>query len=227
MNSHIQTLSWWSQTRSVIFSPRAFFAKLEEPCSYRHSLVYLAKTALAASFINTLVITTTFYIVASSFASILSAFILIFGVLLTPLIAVAANISPEKVPSLIESFTRIGEVQIAITSARLGVLLLAGFFGTIVTSTCLQAAIAHSIARLLGSNSNFRATASVISYGSAAWMLSTIPFLSVCAPVYAAVLNILGMKSAHKLNTARATFIIAIASAMPVIGAILYLCKPS
>jgi hypothetical protein len=110
MESDISALSWWSLTKRVLFSPRDFFAQLQfqEPFSYQRSAIHLAKTALVVSLINALVITAIFYVVASSFSAILMAFTVLFGTLLTPLIAVAGNIPPEKVPGAVESFVKSG-----------------------------------------------------------------------------------------------------------------------
>ncbi len=225
MDYNIQTLSWWSLTKRVLFSPRAFFAQLHEPFSYRSSVVYLAKSALIASLINTLALTLIFYVVMASFASIVTAFTVLFGILLTPLIAVAANIPPEKVPAAVESFARNGGLQVGIMSARLGAYLFLGYFGTIMMSTFLQAGIAHGIARLLGSAASFRATATAYSYGSAAWMLSVIPFVNVLTPIYGALLNIFGMRQVHRLSGPKAAFTIAMAATVPVIGFIIYCSK--
>lgn len=222
MDSDIDTLSWWSLTTRVLFSPRAFFAQFQGPFSFRRSVVYLSQTALVVSLINTLVLTLVFYVVVAFFASILTAFTAIFGTLLTPLIAVVANIPPDKVPGAVESFARNSELQAGIMSARLGAFLFVGFFGTIVMSTCLQAGIAHGIARLLGCAGTFRATAAAYSFGSAAWMLSVIPIVNVFAPIYGAALDIFGMRHVHQLSSARATLTVVMAAAVPTIAFIVY-----
>lgn len=215
MNPDIETLSWWTLTRRVLFSPRVFFARSQEQVSYRRSVVYLAKTALIASLINTLILTAVFYIVAASFTSILSAFIVLFGTLFTPLIAVIANIPLDKVPAAVESFARNGELQTGMLSAKLGGFLLVGYCGTIVISTCFQAGIAHGISRLFGGAGSFRSTAAAYSFGSAAWMLSFIPILNVIAPIYGAALNFFGMRQLHQLSGAQATFTVVLAAAVP------------
>ncbi|MBY0548409.1 MAG: YIP1 family protein [Candidatus Obscuribacterales bacterium] len=217
MNSHIETPSWWQLTTRILFSPRAFFAESTGKLGYCVSMVYLAKTALIASLINTLLLTTIFYAVVASFASILTAFTAILGTLLTPLIAVAANIPPDKVPGAIESFARNGEFHTIMISVKFGAILLVGYFGTIVISTCLQAGIAHLIARLLGSTGSFRATAAAYSFGSAAWMLSVIPLLNVIAPVYGAALNFYGMRNVHQLSSAQTTLTVGLAVAVPLV----------
>lgn len=222
MNSDIETLSWWKLTKHVLFSPRAFFAQSQGQLTYRSSVVYLAKTALVASLINTVLLTAIFYVVVASFASILTAFIAIFGTLLTPLIAVAANIAPDKVPGAVESFARNGELQAVMISVKLGAFLLAGYFGTIVISTCLQAGIAHGIARWLGRGGSFRATVAAYSFGSAAWMLSVVPLVNVIAPIYGAALNFFGMRHVHKLSSAQAMFTVALAAAVPAITFMLF-----
>ncbi len=222
MDSQIETSSWWSTTRRILLSPRAFFAQLQEPFNFRKSLVYLTKTALIVAAINTLILTTIFFVVFSSFASILSAFTVIAGVLMTPLIAVAANISPDKVPAAIESIARNGELQVAMISARVGAFIFLGYFATIMMSTCIQSVIAHGFARLLGCAGGFRATAAVYSFAGAAWLLSVIPIVNLFTPVYGAVLNAFGIRHVHQLSSARASFAIALSIAVPVIGCILF-----
>lgn len=223
MNSDIENVSWWKLTTRILFSPRAFFAQSQGQLSYRSSVVYLAKTALVTSLINTLLLTAIFYVVVASFASILIAFTAIFGILLTPLIAVAANITPDKVPAAVESFARNAELDAVMISVRLGVFLLVGYFGTIVTSTCLQAGLAHGIARLLGCTGSFRATAAAYSFGSAAWMLSVVPILNVIAPIYGIALNFFGMRQVHELSRTQAMFTVALAATIPTIT--LMLCS--
>jgi hypothetical protein len=222
MDSDIETFSWWQQTRRVLFSPRAFFAQLQEPFSYRRSAVYLAKTAFVVSLINALALTLIFYVVVAFFASVLTAFTVILGTLLTPLIAVAANIPPDKVPGAVESFARNGAVEVGILSAKLGAYLFVGYFGGIMMSTCLQAGIAYGIARLLGGASSFRATVAAYSFGSAAWMLSVVPVVNVFAPIYGAILDIFGVRHVHRLSTAKTVLAVVTAAAIPVIAFIWY-----
>lgn len=215
MNSDLKTLSWWTLTRRVLFSPRAFFAQSQGQFSYRHCAVYLAKTAVVASLLNTLIITVVFYVVAAAFTSILTAIIVLFGTLFTPLIAVVANMPLDKVPAAVESFAKNGELQTGILSAKLGVFLLVGYFGAIVISTCIQAGTAHGIARLFGCAGSFRATAVAYSFSSAAWMLSAIPIVNVFAPIYGAALNFFGMRQVHQLSRSQAVFTVALAAALP------------
>lgn len=224
MESEISALSWWSLTKRVLFSPRAFFAQLQlqEPFSYRRSLLHLAKTALVVSLLNTLVLTTIFYVIVASFSSILIAATVLFGTLLTPVIAVAGNIPPEKVPGVVESFAKSGGSQVAIFSVKLGVFLFAAYFGTIISSTCLQAGIAHCIARLLGCTGSFRSTAAVYSLGSAAWTLSLIPGVNAFAPIYGAALDIFGMQHGQGLTGAKASLAVAAAAAIPIVAFLLY-----
>ncbi|MBX9687130.1 MAG: YIP1 family protein [Candidatus Obscuribacterales bacterium] len=217
MDSEIQTDNWWKTTTRILFSPRTFFKQLQGPFSYRKSVTYLAKTALVASLVNTILLTLIFYLILASFASILSASTLLFGILLTPLIAVAANIPPEKVPTLLESFARNGGIQVAIMSARFGAFLFLGYFGTITIGTIIQAGIAHGIARLFGSAAGFRVTATIYSYGSAAWMLSVIPIVNLLSSFYAAVLIFFGMRQLHELSGVKAIFALVMAAAVPLI----------
>lgn len=206
-----------------MFSPLTFFAELPGTFSYQSSAVYLAKTALVVALINSLVLTLAFYVVVESFSSILTAFTVLFGTLLTPLIAVAANIPPDKVPAAVESFAKSGGLQVGILSAKLGAFLFVGYFGTIVMSTCLQSGIAHGIARLLGCTGSFRATAATYSFGSAAWMLSVIPLVNVLAPIYGFALDIFGIRSAHQVSGAKATLTVAAATAVSAITFIMML----
>lgn len=223
MASDNKSSSWCSVTARILFSPRTFPAQLAEPFTYRKSVAYLAKTALAASLTYSLGLTVLFYVILASFASILTAFMAIIGTLLTPAIAVVANIPPEKVPAAIESFARSGGLQVAMISVKLGVFLLVGFFAAIMTSTCLQAVIAHGIARLLGCAGSFRATAAAYSFGSAAWMLSVIPVVNLFAPLYATALSVIGMRHAHQLSLAKAAFVTVASAVAIVIGIMLSL----
>ncbi|MGD9679888.1 MAG: YIP1 family protein [Candidatus Obscuribacterales bacterium] len=223
MDSDNEKPSWWSQTKRVLFSPRSFFAHFPEPSDYRSSVIYLAKTALVVSLINSLVLTAIFYVVVDSFASILTAFMMIFGALLTPLIAVAANIQPDKVPGVIESLARNGGLEVRLLSAKIGAFLFVAYFGTVIISTCIQAGVAHGVARLMGSAHSFRATAAAYSFGSAAWMLSVVPVVSVAMPIYCAVLYIFGMQQAHKLSRAKAILAVLVAAAVvPGIAFLMY-----
>lgn len=213
--------SWWSVTTGVLFSPQTFFRELEEPSNYRSSVAYLAKTVFAATLINTIILTLLFYVILSSFVSIISAFIAIFGIVLTPLISVAANIPPEKVPEAVASYASNGGLQVAMLSARFGAILLLGQFGSIMICTCLQAGFAHAIARLLGSAGSFRATMSAYSFSSAAWMLSVVPIVNLFAPFYCAVLCTSGMRYAHQVSTGKAALATLLAAAIQVIGFII------
>ena len=217
MDSGIPRTSWWAQTKRVFHSPRATFAQMSAPFSYRDSVVYLVKTALLAAAINALVLSLLFFAVMESFASILSAFIVIFGVLLTPLISVAANISPEKVPAAVESFARNGGVQVALMTVKFASLLFVGFFCVIITSTCLQAGIAHLVARMLGCAFGFRATLAAYSFGGAAWLLCAIPILNLFALIYAIVLNIFAMRQLQQLSFGKAGLAVVVALAVSVI----------
>lgn len=223
MDSDTEKPSWWSLTKRVLFTPRSFFAHLTDLLSsYRTSVVYLAKTALVASLINALVLAVIFYLVVSAFASILTAFMSIFGILLTPLIAVAANIPPDQVPAAIESIARRGDLEVCMLSARFGAFLFVAYFGIIVTATCIQAGVAHGVAHLLGSARSFRETAAAYSFGSAAWLLSVVPVLNAVAPIYCAVLCIFGMQHVHQLSRTRATLTVVVAAAVPVIAFLIY-----
>lgn len=221
----INALSWLEQTKTVLFAPREFFEQLREQSSYRRSVVYLAKTAFIASLINALVLTLMFYLLASAFASILSAFVVVFGILLTPLIAVAANLPPDKVPGAVAAFAKDGGIQVLILSAKLGAFFFVGNFCTIIASTCLVAGIAHAITRLLGSTIGFRATATAYSFASAAWMLSSIPVVNLITPIYGVVLDIIAMRQLHSLSRAKAIAAVAIAAVIPGIGLIAFCCR--
>lgn len=218
MDSDNEKPSWWWQTKRVLFSPRSFFAQTPEPSDYRSSVIFLAKTALVVSLINALVLTAIFYVVVDSFASILTAFMMIFGTLLTPLIAVAANIGPDKVPGAIEALARNGGFEVRMLAARVGAFLFVAYFGSIIAFTFIQAGVAHGVARLMGSVCSFRATAAVYSFGSAAWMLSIVPVVSLAMPIYCAVLCFFGMQHAHQLSRARAILSVAVAAAVPAIA---------
>lgn len=223
MDSGIPKTSWWLQTKRVLLSPRATFSQIAEPFSYRDSVIYLVKTALLAAMLNALGLSLIFFVVAESFASILSAFIVLFGVLLTPLIAIAAGIPPEKVPSAVESFAASGGAQAALLTVKLAAFLFGGFFCTIISSTALQAGIAHLVARLLGCAGVFRATLAAYSLGSAAWLLCAVPVLNLLAPFYAAVLNIFGMRELQQLSALRATLAVMFALAVSTITLVVFL----
>lgn len=222
MDSDNEKPSWWSTTKRVLFSPRSFFAQLPEPSDYRSSVIYLAKTALVVSLINALVLTAIFYVVVDSFASILTAFMMIFGTLLTPLIAVAANIQPDKVPAAIESLARNGGFEVRLLSAKIGAFLFVGHFCTIFVSTGIQAGVAHGVVRLMGSAHSFRTTAAAYSFGSAAWMLSVVPVVSMAMPIYCAVLYMFGMQHAHQLSRAKAVLTVVVAAAVPLFALVMY-----
>ncbi len=224
-HTSINSLSWLEQTKSVLFTPREFFEQLREQCSYRRSVVYLAKTALIASLINAFILTLMFYLLASAFASILSAFVVVFGILLTPLIAVAANVPPDKVPGAVAAFAKDGNMQVFILSAKLGAFLFVGNFCTIIASTCLLAGIAHAITRLLGSTVGFRATAAAYSFASAAWALSSIPVVNLITPIYGVVLDIIAIRQLHALSRAKAIAAVAIAAVIPVIALTILSCR--
>lgn len=217
MESDFKSLPWWALTKRILFSPRVFFAQTFEAMSYRSSLIYLAKTTLLVSLISALILSIIFYVIVASFTSILSAFVLVFGILITPLLAVAMNIPPEKVPAALESFARNGDLQVATTSIRLAAFLFVAYLGCIFTGTFVQAGIAHGVARLLGSRASFRATVCVYSLGSAAYLLSIIPLVSFCAPFYAAVLIALGLRSAHNLSIPKATLATITAWGLPIL----------
>lgn len=188
-------------------------------------MVYLAKTAFVVSLINSLVLTLIFYVIASSLASILGAFIVVFGTLLTPLIAVAENLPPEKVPAAVAAFAKDGSLQVLALSAKLGAIFFIGNFCTIIGSTCAQVGIAHGMARLLGSTASFRATAAAYTFASAAWTLTSIPILNFIAPIYGAVLDVIAMRHLHQLSLGKAITAVAIAAVVPLIVLIFFSCR--
>lgn len=220
----IDAVSWLATTRSVLFAPRVFFEQLRGQDSLRSSVVYLLKTAFAVSLINAVVLAVMFYVLVSAFTSIFSALIVVVGTLLTPLIAVAANMSPEKVPAAVANFAKDGGLLVPIISAKLGVLLFAGQFCTIIASTSIHAGVAHGIARLLGSSRTFSFTAAAYAFSSAAWMLSIIPAVNLIAPVYGAVLDVIAMRLVHQLSIAKATVAVILAVVAPAVVCILYSC---
>lgn len=149
----------------------------------------------------------------------------IVGTLLTPLIAVAANLPPEKVPGAVAAIAKDGGIQVIILTAKLGVLFFVGNSCTIIASRCLLAGIAHGIIRLLGSTRSFRTTAASYAYASAAWTLSTIPIVNLLSPVYGAVLDVIAMRRLHESTYTRAISAVAIAAVIPVIALILVSCR--
>lgn len=217
MDFEVQTLSWYSLTLRILFSPRAFFSHLSAPLSYRVSLIYLAKTSLLTSSLITLLVTVSFFVVMECFASMLAAFAAIFGVLFSPLISIAANIPLEQVPAAITSFANNGSAQVGLMAIRLGAFLLPACFLAIVMSTFVQAGISHGVARLLGSVASFKATVAAYSFASAAWVLSVVPIVNVIAPLYGAYLNAAGMRSLHGLSTVKAIFAIILAISFSII----------
>lgn len=164
-----------------------------------------------------------FYLIASAFASILSAFVVTFGVLLTPLIAVATNLPPDKVPGAVAALAKNGSIELLILSAKLGLFFFIANFCTISVSTVLQALIAHGITRLLGSTKSFRATAASYAFADAAWTLSCIPVVNLITPIYGAILDIIAMRHLHQLSLAKAIGAVATAAIIYVIGLIIIL----
>ncbi|MBX9573488.1 MAG: YIP1 family protein [Candidatus Obscuribacterales bacterium] len=204
-----------------MFTPQAFFKQLRGQYCYRDSMLYLAKTSFVVSAVNALLVTLVFYVLASSFVSILSTFMVIVGTLLTPLIAVAANLPPEKVPGAVAALAKDGGTQVLILSAKLLILFFISNCCTIIASTCLLAGISHGITRLLGGPGSFRATAASYAFASAAWTLSSIPVVNLLAPIYGAVLDIIAMRELHEISRAKAITAVTISALIPLIALIL------
>ena len=102
----IDTTSWWTLSKRVLLSPVSFFAQWPGNVSFKTSSLYLVKTALITALLHALVWAVIFYVIAACFLSVMSAFVAIFGVLLTPVIAVAANIPPDKVVDHVSQFAK-------------------------------------------------------------------------------------------------------------------------
>jgi hypothetical protein len=214
--------SWLSLTRSVLFGPTLFFSNLPPAVGYQTTALYLGKTALVISLVHAIVISAVFYCVVTSFASILAAFIAIFGVLLTPVIAVAGNIPPEQVPAAIAEFSKGGGTQILALTAKLGLFIFLSLFMLTFIGTAALGSIAYAGARALGGKGSAADTASACAYGSAAWLLTLVPVVNAFAPIYTATLGFVGIKSVHKLSTIKALAVVAFAALVPTIAIVIY-----
>lgn len=214
----IEKRSMWSIATAVVFHPKTFLAARPEPFSFRASAAFLVKIALAVSLINALLFTAIFYVVTASFIDVVNAFIAIFGTLLTPLIAVAANIPPETVPQAVAAMAKNGGAGVSVFAAKLGAVLFAGNFVVIVLGTTVQTGIAHVVTRLLGGSGSFRATASAYCLGSVAFVLTVVPLVNLITPLYAGLLYMFGVRQWHQLSTPKATVVVFTAASVPLIA---------